>query len=49
LKLLGIFPDEITYTSDHFDELYQYAIKIIEKGSAYVDDTDVVTVSNLCV
>ncbi|CAI2162654.1 6946_t:CDS:10 [Funneliformis geosporum] len=43
LELLGIRPDQVTYTSDHFDELYQYAIKIIEKGLAYVDDTDVVT------
>ncbi|CAG8594994.1 22664_t:CDS:10, partial [Racocetra persica] len=43
LTLLGIHADQITYTSDHFEELYQYAIKIINKGLAYVDDTDVNT------
>ncbi|CAG8501542.1 5859_t:CDS:2 [Racocetra fulgida] len=45
LTLLGIHADQITYTSDHFEELYQYAIKIINKGLAYVDDTDVTTAS----
>ncbi|RIA91589.1 glutamate-tRNA ligase [Glomus cerebriforme] len=43
LALLEIYPDQVTYTSDSFDILYQYAIKIIEKGLAYVDDTDVST------
>ncbi|CAG8473233.1 17179_t:CDS:10 [Cetraspora pellucida] len=43
LTLLGIHADQITYTSDHFEELYQYAIKLINKGLAYVDDTDVTT------
>lgn len=47
MTLLEIIPDKITYTSDYFDQLYQYAIKIIEKGLAYVDDTDVSTVSNV--
>jgi glutaminyl-tRNA synthetase len=27
------------YASDYFDELYLYAIKLIEKGLAYVDDS----------
>jgi len=26
------------YASDYFDQLYEYAIKLIEKGVAYVDD-----------
>ncbi|CAH1756766.1 414_t:CDS:10 [Entrophospora sp. SA101] len=43
LELLGIRPDEITYTSDHFEELYNYATELIKKGLAYVDDTDVAT------
>ncbi|CAG8499776.1 2024_t:CDS:10 [Diversispora eburnea] len=43
LSLLGINPDVISHTSNHFEELYQYAIKIIKKGLAYVDDTDVNT------
>ncbi|CAG8547450.1 10520_t:CDS:10, partial [Acaulospora colombiana] len=46
LALLGIRPDLVTYTSDHFEELYQYAVKIIKKGLAYVDDTDVNTNPN---
>jgi glutaminyl-tRNA synthetase len=27
------------YASDYFDQLYQFAIKLIEKGLAYVDDS----------
>lgn len=27
------------YASDYFDELYGYAVKLIEKGLAYVDDS----------
>ncbi|KAG9301564.1 hypothetical protein G9A89_003199 [Geosiphon pyriformis] len=43
LALLGIHADIVTYTSDHFDKLYEYALEIIKKGLAYVDDTDVAT------
>ncbi|RIB24632.1 tRNA synthetases class I, catalytic domain-containing protein [Gigaspora rosea] len=43
LILLDIHADQITYTSDSFETLYQYAIKLINKGLAYVDDTDVNT------
>lgn len=39
LKLLGIHGDQITYTSDHFDRLYEDAIKMIKLGKAYCDDT----------
>ncbi|TGZ84433.1 glutamyl-tRNA synthetase [Ascodesmis nigricans] len=39
LKLLGIHGDQVTYTSDHFDHLYQEAIRIIKLGKAYCDDT----------
>jgi glutaminyl-tRNA synthetase len=31
-------PDKITYTSDYFDNLYDYAIQMIKNGFAYVDD-----------
>ncbi|KAK6460281.1 tRNA synthetases class I, catalytic domain-containing protein [Scheffersomyces coipomensis] len=41
LQLLGIKGDATSYTSDHFDELYEYAIKLIKKGLAYCDDTPV--------
>ncbi|KAI5807117.1 tRNA synthetases class I, catalytic domain-containing protein [Geopyxis carbonaria] len=39
LRLLGIHGDVITYTSDHFDRLYEEAIKLIKMGKAYCDDT----------
>ncbi|KAL7270943.1 glutamate--tRNA ligase [Rhizina undulata] len=39
LELLGIKPDKLTYTSDHFDRLYEEAIKFIKNGKAYCDDT----------
>ncbi|KAJ2725055.1 glutamate--tRNA ligase [Coemansia sp. Benny D115] len=40
LKLLGIKGDLISHTSDHFQTIYEYALKLIKKGLAYVDDTD---------
>ncbi|KAG0155640.1 hypothetical protein PDIDSM_2813 [Penicillium digitatum] len=40
LALMGIKPNKMTYTSDYFDELYDYCIKIIKQGDAYADDTD---------
>ncbi|KAJ2087644.1 glutamate--tRNA ligase [Coemansia sp. RSA 986] len=43
LRLLGIAADEATHTSDYFQTIYEYALKIIQKGLAYVDDTDQLT------
>ncbi|KAJ1817583.1 glutamate--tRNA ligase, partial [Coemansia sp. RSA 2599] len=40
LRLLGIKGDLITHTSDYFQIIYEYALKLINKGLAYVDDTD---------
>lgn len=37
--LLGIKPDQISYTSDYFDQIDKYCVKIIEVGKAYADDT----------
>ncbi len=30
--------DRLFYASDYFEQLYLYAVKLIEKGKAYVDD-----------
>jgi glutaminyl-tRNA synthetase len=39
IRWLGYdYGDKILFTSDYFDELYGYAIKLIKKGLAYVDD-----------
>lgn len=39
VALLGIKPDAISYTSDYFDQIDEYCIKIIKAGKAYADDT----------
>jgi glutaminyl-tRNA synthetase len=36
VKWLGFRPCKITYSSDHFDELYELAEKLIKSGNAYV-------------
>ncbi|KOS17226.1 putative glutamate--tRNA ligase [Escovopsis weberi] len=40
LRLMGIKPDTLTYTSDYFDYLYDMCKKLISMGQAYADDTD---------
>jgi len=39
VKWLGFSPDKVLYASDYFGELYQYAVSLVEKGLAYVDDS----------
>lgn len=39
VKWIGFIPDKIVYASDYFEQLYQFAVKLIEKGLAYVDDS----------
>lgn len=39
VALLGIKPDSISYTSDFFDQIDEYCVKIIQAGKAYADDT----------
>ncbi|WFD32696.1 glutamate--tRNA ligase [Malassezia sp. CBS 17886] len=39
LALLGIQGDALTHTSDFFDELHALAVRLIEEGHAYADDT----------
>lgn len=39
IKWLGFEWDKELYTSDYFENLYQFAVKLIKKGKAYVDDS----------
>lgn len=39
IKWLGFTWKNELYTSDYFDQLYAFAVKLIEKGLAYVDDS----------
>ncbi|KAI4135199.1 MAG: hypothetical protein LQ347_000872 [Umbilicaria vellea] len=43
LALMGIKPDKTSYTSDYFEELYQYCMKMLNEGKAYADDTEQLT------
>jgi glutaminyl-tRNA synthetase len=39
VRWLGFdWDDRLFYASDYFDQLYDYAVQLIKKGSAYVDD-----------
>ena len=36
IEWLGFTPCKVTYASDYFDELYEYAVQLIKSGLAYV-------------
>jgi glutaminyl-tRNA synthetase len=38
VKWLGFHWDGLFYASDYFDQLYRWAVKLIQAGKAYVDD-----------
>ena len=39
VKWLGFdWGNQIFYASDYFDQLFEFAIRLIKKGTAYVDD-----------
>ena len=38
LKTLGITPDQVTYSSDHFEMLQGYMRQLIQDGKAYADN-----------
>lgn len=40
LESLGIKPDQVTHTSDYFQQLYELGEQMIREGKAYADDTD---------
>ena len=37
--MLGVKPDMISYTSDYFGCIYDYALSLIASSQAYMDDT----------
>ncbi|KAF9420799.1 hypothetical protein BGZ94_009034 [Podila epigama] len=39
LLLIGIDSSVVSYTSDYFDTIYNYAIQLIKEGKAYADTT----------
>lgn len=43
----GDFEDRIFYASDYFDRMYEWAVQLIKKGKAYVDDSDPETMRGL--
>ena len=45
IKWLGFdWDDRLFHASDYFDQIYDYAVKLIEKGKAYVCDLDIETI-----
>ncbi len=45
--LSGDFEDRVLFASDYFEQMYQWAVKLIKKGKAYVDDSDTETMRGL--
>ncbi|MDP2364725.1 MAG: glutamine--tRNA ligase/YqeY domain fusion protein [Ignavibacteria bacterium] len=43
----GDFEDRIFFASDYFDQMYEWAVKLIKKGKSYVDDSDPETMRGL--
>ena len=39
LAKLGVHPDVVTYTSDYFEQMKGYAVELIQRGLAFMDDT----------
>ena len=40
VRWLGFEPSRVLFASDYFEEMYGLAVRLIEKGLAYVDDLD---------
>ncbi|MFT5202670.1 MAG: glutaminyl-tRNA synthetase [Candidatus Aldehydirespiratoraceae bacterium] len=45
VRWLGFDPGEPSFASDYFRQLHFWAVQLIEKGLAYVDDQDAATIS----
>ena len=46
IQWLGFECDQVVFASDYFDQLYNWAIVLIEKGMAYVDSQDSASMAN---
>jgi len=47
VRWLGFtWDDREYYASDYFDRLFDFAVKLIQEGKAYIDDQDAETISN---
>ena len=46
IRWLGYSWDKECYASDYFDQLYEWAVGLIKKGKAYVDDQNQETISD---
>jgi glutamyl-tRNA synthetase len=40
LELLKVVPEQVTYSSDHFQVMYEYALQLIKDGKAFADDSE---------
>jgi glutaminyl-tRNA synthetase len=38
VRWLSFTPSEVVWASDYFDTMYEYAVELVKKGLAYVDD-----------
>ncbi len=45
IEWLGYTPASVLHASDYFDQLYEWAEYLVEQGKAYVDDSDIETIS----
>jgi len=46
VRWLGFdWDDRLYYASDYFDRLFEFAVKLIKEGKAYIDDQDAETIS----
>jgi glutaminyl-tRNA synthetase len=46
VRWLGFdWDDRLYYASDYFDQLFDFAVKLIREGKAYIDDQDAETIS----
>ena len=46
VRWLGFdWDDRLYYASDYFDQLFEFAVKLIKEGKAYIDDQDAETIS----